>query len=152
MGDGATTGEKTGSGVGEGDLEECLEALGFDLDRNERDDNLSVGNGGVIFSSASVGLNLSAGAVIWKGFAVFREFAGSCNLNVPVSPVFLLCLRLDNDMEREKSEGGFLAALLLLLLINPSNTGIVSSCFFVMQQQAGPAAFWSLDSCCRPMT
>lgn len=125
MGDGASTGEKTGSDVGEGDLEECLEALGFDLDRNERDDNLSAGNGGVIFSSVSVGPHLSAGAAIWNGFAVFREFAGSCNLNVPVSPVFLLCLRLDNVVEREISEGGFLA-LLLLLLINPSNTGIVS--------------------------
>lgn len=132
MGDGARTGEKAGSDVGEGDLEECLEALGFDLDRNERDDNLSAGNGGVIFSSVSVGPHLSAGAVIWKGFAVFREFAGSCNLNVPVSPVFLLCLRLDNAVGREISEwtvGGFLVALLLLLLINPSNTGIVSSCF-----------------------
>jgi len=105
MGDGARTGEKAGSGVGEGDLEECLEALGFDFDRNEKDDNLSAGNGGVIFSSVSVvGPHLSAGAAIWKGFAVIREPASSCDLNVPVSPVFLLCLRLDNVVERVMSE------------------------------------------------
>lgn len=102
MGDGAKTGEKTESVVGEGDLEECLEALGFDLDLNESDDSFSAGNGGVIFSSVIVGPHLSAGVARRRGFAVFREFAGSCN--VPASPVFFLCLRLDNVVERETSD------------------------------------------------
>lgn len=127
MGDGARTGEKAASDVGEGDLEVCLEALGFDFDRRDSD-TLSAGNGGVIFSSVIVGLHLSAGVARWRGFAVLREFAGSCK--VPVSPVFFLCLRLDNVAE---VVGGFLEALLLLLLLmNPSNKGILFFFYFFL--------------------
>ena len=49
-GDGARTGDFEESNVGDGDLG----SLGFDLERNDREDSRSAGNGGVIFSSVIV--------------------------------------------------------------------------------------------------
>lgn len=138
MGDGASTGEKEESEVGEGDLDEAiLEALGLDFDRNDRDDSLSAGNGGVIFNSVTVetpgllfvgfpSLGGDCGFVVLVS-VTFREAAGSIRLESP--RIFcLVCLRLEKVEERAISGwtgGGLLEALLLLLLMNPSNTGIV---------------------------